>query len=74
MATFELLEQQGQTEGTHVRILSLYGITRRDHVPACEASNRPARRRISAIVRIRTICAGRSECSGRTGEHVFGKR
>jgi len=57
-----------------VTMLSIYGFPRRDRVPAREASNRPVGRRASAIDRIRTICAGKSECSCRPGEHVFGKR
>jgi leucine dehydrogenase len=63
-----------QAEGIYDTILSIYGIARRDRVPTYEASNRLAEQRISAIGRIRTIYAGKSDFSGRLGEHAFGKR
>ena len=63
-----------QAEGIYDTMLTIYGIARRDGLPTYEASNRLAERRIAAIGRIRTIYAGRSEFSGRLGEHLFGKR
>lgn len=63
-----------QAEGIYDTMLTIYSIAKRDKVPTYEASNRLAEQRITAIGRIKTIYAGKSEFVGRLGEHDFGKR
>lgn len=55
-------------------MLKIYAISKRENVPTLEASNRLAEQRISAIGRIKSIYAGKSQFVGRLGENDFGKR
>ena len=63
-----------QAEGIYDTILKIFAISKRDKVPTYEASNRLAEERITAIARIKVVYAGKSEFTGRLGEHDFGKR
>lgn len=63
-----------QAEGIYDTILKIFAISKRENVPTYEASNRLAEERITAIARIKTIYAGKSQFVGRLGENDFGKR